>query len=94
MSRTVGLLEVQVHLSALVEVNPQQFFVTAGESSRHRLVGGLRLGCDFYAQMMISGLNLHGVNFVALNMMEHHQTFLVGPFQSVGIAQTVIHPYR
>jgi hypothetical protein len=93
MSRNVGLLEVQVHLSALVEVNPQQFFGTAGESSRHRLVGGLRLGCDLNAQMMISWLNLHGVNFVALNMMEHYQTFLVSSFQSVGIAQPVIYPY-
>ena len=93
MSGNAGLLEVQVHLSALVEVNPQQFFGTAGESSRHRLVGGVRLGCDLDAQTMISWLNLHGVNFVALNMMEHYQTFLVSSFQSVGIAQPIIYPY-
>ena len=93
MNGNVGLLEFQVHLCALVEVNPQHLFGPTGESPRHRLTGGVRLGYDLDAQKVVSWLNLHGVNFVALNMMEHYQTFLVSSFQSVGIAQLVIYPY-
>src|ERR1700693_6115161 len=93
MNGNVGLLEFQVHLCALVEVNPQQLFGPTGESSGHRLTGGVRLGYDLDAQKMVSWLNLHGVNFVALNMMEHDQMFLVSSFESVGIAQLIIYPY-
>src|SRR3984957_2927451 len=93
MNGNVGLLEFQVHLCALVEVNPQHLFGPTGESPRHRLAGGVRLGYDLDAQKGVSWLNLHGVNFVALNMMEHDQMFLVSSFQSVGIAQLIIYPY-
>ena len=93
MNGNVGLLEFQVHLCALVEVNPQQLFGTTGESSRHRPAGGVRLGYDLDPQKMVSWLNLHGVNFVALNMVEHDQMFLVSSFQSVGIAQLIVYPY-
>lgn len=44
--------------------------------------------------MMAPGLDLHGMDFVALHVMEDNQVFLVGSFQSVGIAQLSIDPYR
>jgi hypothetical protein len=36
---------------------------------------------------------LHGVYFMALNMMEDDEMFLVSSFQCAGIAQCVVDPY-
>ena len=88
-----GLLQIQVHLSALIEGNPQQLFAPAGKFPRHDLVRGVRARRHLYAKMMASRLDLHSMDFMALNMVEQDQTFLIGPFQGAGIAQAAIYPY-
>jgi hypothetical protein len=42
--------------------------------------------------MMISGGYLHGVQLMPLHVVEDDETFLVGSFQGMGIAQMIVHP--
>ena len=79
-----------------LEVDLQQRFFFADKIARH--CGGLIIAGHIrgylHPEKMFSGGELHGVEFVALDLMEQDQMFLVGSFQGTRISQAIIHPDR
>ncbi len=90
-----GLLQAQVHRAVFIEVDVQHTFLPAGEFARHciRLVRSAR-GSDLHAEHMFTGRHLHGMEFMALDVMKHSETFFIRSFQQMRIGQTIIDPDR
>lgn len=68
------LLEGQVHFAAFAEQDTQHLFRPPGKLSFHRagLLAGARSGTHLNQEKMLPGRDLHGVEFMPLNVVENY----------------------
>ncbi len=87
-------MQAQAHLATVIEVDPQLGFFAAGELSPD--AGGLlsktATRSYLHFQKMSSGGDLHGMEFMALDLVEHDQVSLFYSFQCMRIGQQIIDP--